>query len=152
MASNPIPIKDPTWYRPVCDVVEAKIKHWFDFYERGEESGSRPWITMNGRIVDRITRYAHKLAFKPFEVDHLVRLLDALAEHPELADDFRTVRKCLANGQPIRNGEYIVTLNFAKADVLEILNVLIRARTGKLKTIEQITTEQTAAGKGIFES
>ena len=51
----------------------------------------------------------------------------------------------------VPGGEYEVTLNFFKQDVAEILDVLTRARSGKLQTIEQIAVEQKQSGKGMFE-
>ena len=135
----------------MCYTLMAKIATWLQMYERGDESASRPFVTLNGRIVDRVTMYAHRIRFKTQEIDHLVRLLHALAEHQELTADFARVRKGMTNGRLVPGGEYEVTLNFGKQDVQELLDVLIRAKTGRLKTIEQIATEQTDAGKGMFE-
>lgn len=142
---------DPTWYTPVCDRVLAKMQMWFQLYERGEESASRKWVTMNARVVDRVTMYAHRLKFKPLEIDHLIRLLDALCEHKELAEDFRKVRNGMQRGRLHPGGEYEVVLNFYKADVAEILDVLMRAKSGNLKTLDQVVKEQTESGKGMFE-
>jgi hypothetical protein len=143
--------QDPTWYVPVCDRLLQKIQHWYQVYDRGVESASRKWITMNARIVDRVTMYAHNLKFKTQEIDHLVRLLDALSPHPELTADFKLVRAAMQRGRLYPGGEYEVTLNFYKQDVVDILNVLIRAKTGQLKTVEQLAKEQAASGKGMFE-
>ena len=143
--------KDATWFVPVCDAVMAKVQHWLNAYERGEESADRKFVTMNGRIVDRVTMYAHKLLLKPLEVDHLVRLLNALAEHQELTADFRKVRAGMMRGRLHPGGFYEVTLNFYKQDVAEILDVLKRAKSGKLKTLDQLVKERTDEGKGVFE-
>lgn len=142
---------DPTWYTPVCDQLMQKIHHWYTVYDRGTESASRKWITMNARIVDRVTMYAHVLKFKTREIDHLVRLMEALSPHPELTADFKQVRARMQKGRLYPGNEYEVTLNFYKQDVVDILNVLIRAKTGQLKTVEQLAKEQAAAGKGMFE-
>ena len=77
----------------MCDTLMAKIATWLQMYERGDESASRPFVTLNGRIVDRVTMYAHRIRFKTQEIDHLVRLLHALAEHQELTADFMRVRQ-----------------------------------------------------------
>ena len=59
--------KDPTWYRPVCDILLAKMQRWFDMYERGDEAASRKFVTMNGRIVNKVTMYAHRMwSARPF--------------------------------------------------------------------------------------
>ena len=58
----------------MCDTLMAKIATWLQMYERGDESASRPFVTLNGRIVDRVTMYAHRIRFKTQEIDHLVRL------------------------------------------------------------------------------
>jgi hypothetical protein len=145
------PKKDPTWYTPVCDVLLAKISRWLELYERGDESASRPFVTLNGRVVDRVTMYAHRIRFKTQEIDHLVRLLHALAEHQELTSDFTRVRQGMTKLKLVPGGEYEVPLNFYKQDVMEILDVLVRAKTGRLKTVEQTAKEQADAGKGMFE-
>jgi hypothetical protein len=143
--------KDPTWYRPVCDQLFERIKFWYTHYERGAESASRSFVTLNGRIVDRTTMYAHVLQFKPLEIDHLVRLLKALSPHPELASDFERVRAGMLRGRLRPGGTYDITLNFYKEDVADILTVLLRARSGQLKTLEEITAEKATEGKGLFE-
>jgi hypothetical protein len=142
--------KDPTWYRPVCDILLAKMQRWFDMYERGDEAASRKFVTMNGRIVDKVTMYAHRMQFKPLEIDHLVRLLHALAEHQELAADFRKVRDGWHRGHLLPGGERVLTLNFYKQDIAEILDVLIRAKTQR-KTVAETAKEQAESGKGAFE-
>jgi hypothetical protein len=143
--------KDPTWYRPVCDILLAKMQRWFDMYERGDEAASRKFVTMNGRIVDKVTMYAHRMQFKPLEIDHLIRLLHALAEHQELTIDFTKVRHGMKYGRLYPGGFYEVTLNFYKQDIAEILDVLQRAKSGKLKTVSDVAKEQAESGKGAFE-
>ena len=135
----------------MCDTLIAKISTWLQMYERGDESASRPFVTLNGRIVDRVTMYAHRIRFKTQEIDHLIRLLHALAEHQELTADFTRVRQGMTKLKLVPGGEYEVTLNFFKQDVAEILDVLTRAKTGRLKTVEQTAKEQADAGKGMFE-
>lgn len=142
---------DPTWYLPVCDIVLAKVQRWLTHYERGDESASRKYVTMNARLIDMPTKYAHRMKFKPIEIDHLIRLMDALCEHKELVEDFRKVRAGMQRGRLHPGGYYEVVLNFYKQDVAEILEALIRAKTGKLKTLEQVTKENTESGKGMFE-
>jgi hypothetical protein len=135
----------------MCDTLMAKISTWLQMYERGDESASRPFVTLNGRIVDRVTMYAHRIRFKTQEIDHLVRLLHALAEHQELTADFTKVRQGMTKLKLVPGGEYEIPLNFYKQDVVEILDVLIRAKTGRLKTVEQSAAEQAESGKGMFE-
>jgi precorrin isomerase len=137
---------DIKWYRPVCDTLLAKIQLWLNQYDRGKESATRQWISQNARIVDVVTMRAHTLRFKPLEIDHLIRLLDALAEHKELAADFQAVRDGMHRGRLFPGGDREVILNFYK----EMLDVLIKAKTGK-KTIAEVAKEQSDAGKGMFE-
>jgi precorrin isomerase len=144
-------VADATWYRPVCDVVLAKIERWHKMYERGDESADRDYVTMNARVVKVVTMYAHRLRFKKNELDHLVRIMDALCEHKQLVADFMKVRDGLIRGRLVPGGEHEVVLNFYKQDIEEILDALRRAKTGKLKTMEQVAKEQADAGKGMFE-
>ena len=89
----------------MCDTLIAKISTWLQMYERGDESASRPFVTLNGRIVDRVTMYAHRIRFKTQEIDHLVRLLHALAEHQELTSDFTRVRQGMTKLKLVPGGE-----------------------------------------------
>jgi hypothetical protein len=142
---------DPTWYVPVCDRILAKIQLWHDLYDRGEEAASRKWMTPNARIVDRTVKFGHRLKFKTQEIDHLVRILDALAEHKELADDFRRVRAGMKQGRLHPGGEYEIKLAFYKEDLVEILDALRRSKSGKYKTLTQVAEEHAKTGKGMFE-
>jgi hypothetical protein len=142
---------DAAWFTPICDNLLKKIWVWYANYFLGKESASRKWMAMNGLIVDRTTKFAHQVRFKPAEIAHLVRILDALAPTRGLVEDFRKVEQGLRRGRLCPGGEYEVTLNFYRADVLEVLQSLIRAKTGRLKTIEDFAKEQGKEGKDIFE-
>lgn len=141
---------DASWYQPICDDVLRKVYRWLCYYHRGDVSASRKWMGMDGRIVDRITKHANVVRFTPTELDHLVRILDALATTRELVDYFRTVRKGIRRGKLMPGGEYEVVLNAYKQDVEETLTVLIRAKTGRTTNLADVAKEQIAAGKPPF--
>jgi hypothetical protein len=143
--------KDVMWYSPVCDDVLRKIVNWYIHYRRGDPAATRPWVNMDGKVVDRITQWANRIRFKPKELDHLIRILDALAPTPELVVFFRKVRAGLKHGKLLPGGEYEVILNAYIQDVEETLQSLLRAKTGKLKSIQDIVKEQTDKGKSPFE-
>ncbi len=143
--------KDAMWYSPVCDDVLRKVIAWYVHYRRGDPAATRAWVSMDGRVVDRVTRWANRIRFKPNELDHLIRILDALAPTPELVDFFRKVRAGLKSGKLLPGGEYEVILNAYIQDVEETLQALLRAKTGKLKSIQDLVKEQIDQGKSPFE-
>ncbi len=141
---------DTTWYTPVCDDLLRKVANWYLTYRRGDPAASRPWINMSGRTVDRVTKYANRIRFKPNELDHLIRILDALAKTRELVDFYRKVKAGLRRGKLLPGGEYEVILDAYPQDVEETLEALVRAKTGKLKSIDDIAKEQMEQGKMPF--
>lgn len=143
--------KDVMWYSPVCDDVLRKVIAWYVHYRRGDPAATRAWVSLDGRVVDKVTRWANRIRFKPNELDHLIRILDALAPTPALVDFFRTVKAGLKRGKLLPGGEYEIILNTYVQDVEETLQALLRAKTGKLQTIEDLVKEQTAQGKSPFE-
>lgn len=142
---------DVAWYTPVCDDVLRKIANWYITYRRGDPAASRPWVNLDGRVVDKVTKYANRIRFKPNELDHLIRIMDALAKTRELVTFYRKVRASLKRGKFLPGGEYEVILDAYPQDVEETLQALIRAKTRKLRTIEDIAKEQMAKGKTPFE-
>lgn len=138
---------DATWFKPICDDVLKKIWNWYCTYETGDPSASRPFVNMEGRTVDRTTRWANRIRFKPKELDHLIRLVDALAKTRELLLFYTKIREGLRRGRLLPGGEYEVVVDAYKQDVEETLSVLVRAKTGKLKTIEDLAKEGMEQGK-----
>ena len=143
--------KDVMWYSPVCDDILRKVIAWYVHYRRGDPAATRAWVSLDGRVVDKVTRWANRIRFKPNELDHLIRILDALAPTPALVDFFRKVRAGLKCGKLLPGGEYEVILNAYIQDVEETLQALLRAKTGQLKSIEDLVKEQTDQGKSPFE-
>jgi hypothetical protein len=127
--------------------VIRKVFLWHANYKRGDPSASRGWINIEGRVVDKVTKYANRVRFKPAELDHLIRILDALAPTRELVEYFRAVRKGIRRGKLLPGGEYEIVLNAYKQDVEETLNALVKAKTGRTNNIADIVKEQVEQGK-----
>ena len=142
---------DATWYKPVCDDALRKIFIWYSQYHRGDPSASRPWVNMDGRVIDKVTRYANKVRFKPAELDHIVRILDAITPTRELVDYFRVVQKGLRKGKLLPGGEYEVVLNAYRQDAEETLRSLLRAKTGRITEIADVVKEQVEQGKSPWD-
>jgi hypothetical protein len=143
---------DPTWYTPVCDDVLRKIFMWHSRYNSGDPSATRPFVELNGRVVDKVTRVANRIRFKPNELDHLIRILDALTPTRELVDFYRKIRQNIkSRGHLVAGGEYEVIIDAYLQDAEETLKTLVRAKTGKLKTIDELVKERTEQGKMPFE-
>jgi hypothetical protein len=149
--------KDLTWYTPVCDTVLKKIYRWGTNYHQGDPSADRPFMNMNGRITDRITRHANVLRFTQNEIDHLVRLLDAVASDDPLSTErllvnhVEGIQAGLKKGKLLPGGEYEIVLDDYLQDVMELFNMLVRAKNGVSKTVGDLAQENIKQGKSPFE-
>jgi hypothetical protein len=144
--------KDATWAVPVCDDLLRKVIAWYINYEKGDPSADRPYISKNGRVVNKVTRWANRFRFKPNELNHLIRILDALTPTRELVDYFKLVQKGLRNSVLIPGGEYEVVLECHPEDVKETLQTLLYAKTGKPQSLDEVIKQTPVEeGKSPFE-
>lgn len=151
-------MSDVLWYRPVCDKLHAKIAFWYSNYERGEVAYTAQWLNLDNVVVDRPTRYAHKLPFTTAEFGNLVRILMALEPKHTLTADLTKVYTSMQrrfNDIPLVNrpqlltsGEWLITLIYWIDDVKWILDLLAEAKSGiaRPRTIPEPTKD-----KDIFE-
>ncbi len=144
------------WFTPVCDIVLRKIAIWWAQYTRGDPSADRPFMSMDGKVIDKITRFANRLKFTDNELGHLVRVLDSVAPADPLNSErmlveyFRKIKDGAKRGQLLPGGEREVVLDAYKQDVEEVLRMLVRAKTGELKTMDDFVKEQTETGESPF--
>lgn len=138
------------WYSPICDRVLTKIVMWLSRYEQGEVAASRPFMTLDGFTVDRPTLYGHKIAWKPVEMQHLVRLIEEVTPKAEYLPDLKKVQANLKHGRLLPGGEYLVTIAFYRQDLLTIYETLMKAKTGVL-TVAETAAKQKDQGKDLFE-
>lgn len=139
------------WFRPVCDTLLLWIYQWYANYERGEVYSTRDWLNLDNVVVKKPTRYAHRLSVHPLEMRHLVTILQALEPDHALTKDIIHVNSKLRQGQLRPGGKYVITLAYYKEDIAFLLHTLLRAKTGRAVTLEQVLVEQQQAGKGMFE-
>jgi hypothetical protein len=142
---------DAGWYRPVCDQLLTRLIQWYKKYDMGKEAADCPQVSMTGQIVKVITKRAHKVAFRPTELDHLLRLMTASNVNSTLIEDFTRVRDGLQHGALRTGGFRVVELVFYRQDLEEIIHGLLRIKTGKL-SIEEVAEQQKEAGKDLFEA
>jgi hypothetical protein len=149
------------WFKPVCDDLLGKIHGWWVNYERGEIFSTREWLDREGNKVDKPTRYAYRIPFRPLEVQHLVSILEALAPTNSLTKDMKELHESMKHrfinlnlkNRPrlLPTGEWMVTLAWYKADIEEVLTLLLEAKSGKSQTIESLAEQQKEQGKDLFE-
>lgn len=142
---------DSLWFTPVCDDLLKTVAHWHARYDQGEIESDRKWLNLDGVVIDRPTRYAHRLAFRPVEIQHLLRIMTALAPTSEVTKEITKLHGGLKRGRLLPGGKYLVTVAYWKEDVAEILEALIRAKTGQLETFDQLIKKQKQDGKELFE-
>ena len=149
------------WFKPVCDDLLGKIHRWWVNYERGEIFSTREWLDREGNKVDKPTRYAYRTPFRPLEIQHLVSILETLAPANSLTKDMKDLHESMKrrfNNLPLKNrprllatGEWVITLAWYKADIEEVLTLLLEAKSGKSQTVESLAEQQKAQGKELFE-
>jgi hypothetical protein len=145
-------MSEPLWYTPVCDHALAKLVRVYLTYERGAIYSTREFVTKDGRKVDRPTRFANSIAFKPNEVDHIVRILQTIAPENPLLGLWKDVQAGIKRGRPVLGGEYVVTLAWYQQDVIESIQLLLKAKTGKAQSIDDFVGGQKQEGKDLFEA
>ena len=134
------------WFTPVCDTLLQTVAHWLATYERGEVYASRKWLGRDG-VVDRPTCYAHRLAFRPNELQHLLNILTHLTPKSEVLADIGELQAGLRRGRLLPGGKYVVTVAFYKQDIQEIYDALVRARAGETAPLDAPKSD----GKELFE-
>jgi hypothetical protein len=149
------------WFKPVCDDLLGKIHRWWVNYERGEIFSTREWLDREGNKVDKPTRYAYRIPFRPLEIQHLVSILEALAPTNSLTKDMKELHESMKHrftnlnlkNRPrlLPTGVWMVTLAWYKADIEEVLTLLLEAKSGKSQTIESLAERQKEQGKDLFE-
>ena len=149
------------WFKPVCDDLLGKIHRWRVNYEHGEIFSTREWLDREGNKVDKPTRYAYRIPFRPLEIQHLVSILEALAPANSLTKDMKELHESMKHrfinlnlkNRPrlLPTGEWMVILAWYKADIEEVLTLLLEAKSGKSQTIESLAEQQKEQGKDLFE-
>jgi hypothetical protein len=149
------------WFKPVCDDLLGKIHRWWVNYEHGEIFSTREWLDREGNKVDKPTRYAYRIPFRPLEIQHLVSILEVLAPTNSLTKDMKELHESMKHrfinlnlkNRPrlLSTGEWMITLAWYKADIEEVLTLLLEAKSGKSRTIESLAEQQKEQGKDLFE-
>lgn len=139
------------WFTPVCDDLLRTIAIWYASYERGDVESDRKWLNLDGVIVNRPTRYAHQLTFKPIELVYLVRIMTALAPKSEVTAEVTKLQAGLRRGQLLPGGAYRITVAYWKEDIQEILEALVRAKRGETEPFDLTLEKQKRDGKELFE-
>lgn len=138
----------PQWYSPVCDMVLTKVTLWRRNYEKGEVHSTCKFHDPREGIVDKPTRYAHRIAWTKPEFDHLVRIMEEACPNKALVGELKTIRdEVLPKGQLVVGNARIVTMAFYPEHVDQILDTLKEARDGRQSTPADFQEE----GRELFE-
>lgn len=120
------------WFSPVCDDLLKRILIWVAMYEQGEVHTTREWVSpIDGSVIDKPTKYAHKIPWKESELGHLVRIMQEHDPKLPLTGDLEKVHRMWRSGQMMTGGYRVLTLIFYKADLEDILKVLYKAKHGE---------------------
>lgn len=145
--------RSPLWFAGVCDNLGQKIARWCANYERGEVCRTRKYLNYAGIVQDIPTQYLHIIPFKPAEVDHLVRIVEALRpKQAGLLDMLRITQRDLKKYALRPGGQYAAPMPYFKSDVQEMLDALKEARDGiGAAGLEEHVQKQQQAGKFLWE-
>lgn len=149
------------WFAGVCDELYQKIALWNQCYwTGGEVHSTRLWMDPKiGQPVPKPTRMAHRVPLREIELDHLLRIVEALRPGTPLLEELQQVRKIWKYAKPVKGYVFScgywsrvplphgmhrsITLAFYPEHVKEMVDILQEAKTGQ-KPIKP-------DGKDIFE-
>lgn len=139
----------PLWFSPLCDIILHKVAYWHAFYHRGEVAATCKFNDPMKGVIDKPTKYAHKIIWTEREFDTLLRLLDEHCSNKALVAELRQVRTLLPKGRLVQGpgNPRSIIMSFYFEHVDEIRTALLEARDGKTKTIQEYVEE----GKDLFE-
>lgn len=158
----------PLWFAGICDELLTKVAIWDQAYWVGEVHSTRQFLELDGRIVDKPTKIAHELPLREIELDHMIRILEAMRPESQLLGEFQDIKKIWKYGKPVRGFRFmksywsrftlpqgihrVITIAFYPEHVKEVLNTLLEAKTGqKVATIDAVVEKQKESGKDLFE-
>lgn len=156
------------WFVPVCDELYLKVALWDEAYKFGEVHSTCQYLEKDGQVINKPTRYAHRIPFRLVELEHLIRIIEDLKPGSTLVEELEQVKAVWKYGKPVMGNRYmlsywskiilphgvhrLVTLAFYPEHVKEIRNILKEAKTGQTNAaLEQIMEEKKQAGKDLFE-
>lgn len=166
--AKPKPKATALWFTGICDELFVKIAIWYKAYWFGDTHSTRKFLEKVGQVVDKPVKTAHHLPFREVELEHLIRILEALRPRSAMLEEWQKIRKLWKSGKPIRTRTYergywskillpvglhrVVIVAFYDEHVKELLEILNEAKTGqKAATLDRITAEKKSEGKDIFE-
>ena len=116
-----------------------KVLDWQRRWDSGAVAATRPFLGHDGDVQNVVTQRAVRVAWRPAELDHLVRILTALKPGWELTSSMQQFRGSIwARGRLLTGNQRESVMVTYKKDVEEILEVLGKARTGSSgKTIQE---------------
>jgi hypothetical protein len=116
-----------------------KVLDWQRRWDSGAVAATRPFLGHDGDVQDVVTQRAVRVAWRPAELDHLVRILTALKPGWELTSsmaEFRT--KTFPHGRLLTGNRREAVMATYKKDIEEILEVLVVAHNGGSgKTVQE---------------
>jgi hypothetical protein len=130
------------WFSPICDQMLYKLRLWRQNYERGEVAATCKFHDPVAGVVDKPTKYMHKIAFRPLEFGYFVQILEALCPNKPLVEEIKLFQKeSLPKGQLTIGGARIVSMAFYPEHLDLMIKAMMEARDGKTKTLAEEVKE-----------
>lgn len=159
---------NPLWFTGICDELLLKIAIWDQAYWVGEVHSTRQFLERDGRVVDKPTKIAHEMPIREIELDHIIRILEAMRPESQLLGEFQAIKRIWKYGKPVHGYRFmksywsrfnlpagihrVITVAFYPEHVKEVLNTLLEAKTGqKVATADLLIEKQKESGKELFE-
>ena len=140
------------WYAGVCDQALNRITSWYRYYNQGEIFGTRPRLSANAAEIETVTTVRrHYLQWHTEELDHLIRMVEALRPKWRVTLMLQKTREMLKIGRLCPGGARLVAMDFYKQDVADLLSLLQEVRSGKKESLSGLLEEQRQKGKDIWE-
>jgi hypothetical protein len=141
---------NPIWFDGVCDTLLAKVRIWYERYEKGQVRGTRPFLNTDGKLEDRPVKFLHEIPITQKEAEALLRIMTAkrpkLPLTEMLAPLVRTLRR-----YPMRMhgtvASWVIPFAYYKPEVREILKTIEEAQAEAKNTTVGPTVDQFVAEK-----
>lgn len=161
------PTRDNVWYKGICDELLFKVALWeAAYWTGGSVHSTRQWLDPRlGKPVDKPVKMAHFLPFREVELEHLVRIVEALKPGTPMVDEVRQLKAIWHSGKAVVGRRYpktywtnvilppgihrVITVAFYPEHVTELVKILNEAKTGK--KADEFWKQQKEAGKDLFE-
>jgi len=144
-----MPEAGPLWFSGICDSLLMKVYLWARDWGRGEEAATRTWLSP--RMIEEkiVTKRAARIGWKKVEFENLIRILTALRPNWILTADLKAVFERFDRAKLLPGNERELIMVAYQQDPIEILQVLLQAKSGQAKAEAEIE-ERIKTGQPLW--